>query len=147
MNLYSMKLGIRNVRKTFRILKCDFYNRLHSIKLSAMEIVTFLFNFGWRWHRLVFHFNSVFFSFFFFFAESINAITIMYIVGRRRMKGRSVYRTRIRTSSFVIWIVVTFIGDFNPRPLNFHFWTKHVGETLWSNYRVKFISQVSGFTL
>lgn len=145
MNLYSMKLGIRNVRKTFRILKCDFYNRLHSLKLSAMEIVTFLFNFGRRWR---FSFLSSF-----FFAErkpqkeSINTITIMYIVGRRRMKGRSVYRTRIRTSSFVIWIVVTFIGDFNPRLLNFHFWTKHVGETLWSNYRVKFISQVSGFTL
>lgn len=145
-----MKLGIRNVRKTFRILKCDFYNRLHSLKLSAMEIVTFLFNFGWRWHRLVFHFNSVFFSFFFFLCREYQHdynYVYRWKTKDERSARRGVYRTRIRTSSFVIWIVVTFIGDFNPRPLNFHFWTKHVGETLWSNYRVKFISQVSGFTL
>lgn len=142
-----MKLGIRNVRKTFRILKCDFYNRLHSLKFPAIyEDVCGDCHFSVQlWAKM-----TIFFSFFFFLCREYQRdynYVYRWKTKDERSARRGVYRTRIRTSSFVIWIVVTFIGDFNPRPLNFHFWTKHVGETLWSNYRVKFISQVSGFTL
>lgn len=63
MNLYSMKLGIRNVRKTFRILKCDFYNRLHSLKLPTIyEDVCGDCHFSVQlWAKM-----TIFFSFFFF---------------------------------------------------------------------------------